>query len=263
MTTEEHSDRFSSIRGYVEEQRTIPVETREADVETQLRRLGKLGPVGEGRSFLELGMGAGWMTVLLAERGLRCAGIEHNPELADLARERAREHGVSIDVMVGSIETYPLEPASYDIVVANSVLEHVPDYRAAIANAYRALRPGGVFYFNSSNKFALRSGEYPPMRLYGWLPYRARRRIRISRQGPGVVESGGMDANQFTYPGLRRTLKRTGFSKVLDIYELLDVEDLNHPTPLRRTVMRAYKRFPPLKWLITTFADGTHFYCVK
>jgi hypothetical protein len=101
------------------------------------------------------------------------------------------------------------------------------------------------------------------MRLYGWLPYEARRRIRVRKQGPGVVPSGGIDFNQFTYPGLRRTLKRVGFSRVVDIFDLLEVEDLNRPTFARRTVMRAYKRFRPLKWLLTTFSDGTYFYCVK
>src|SRR3954451_24344026 len=256
-------DRFSNIRGYVEEQRAIPLEARADELDTTLRRVGKLAAVGPGSALLEMGIGSGAMLVLAAKRGLRATGVEHNPELAELARELAREEGVEIEVKVGSAESFPVEPGSCDVVVAYSVLEHVPDYRAAIANAYAALRPGGVFYFDSTNKFALRSGEYPPIRLYGWLPYRVRRRIREKRQGPDVVPSGGMDFNQFTYPGLRRTLERTGFSRVLDLYELLDVEDLNNPTPLRKAAMRAYKRSPPLKWLLTTFSAGTYFYCVK
>jgi ubiquinone/menaquinone biosynthesis C-methylase UbiE len=255
--------RFSSMRGYVEEQRSIPVTERELEVDTQLRRFAKLVPVATGTSLLEMGMGSGWLVILAAQRGLRTGGIEHNPELADVARARARAASVPIDVMVGSVETYPLEPESYDIIVANSILEHVPDYRAAIATAYRALRPGGLFYFNSTNKFALRSGEYPPMRLYGWLPYEIRRRIRVRKQGPAVVSSAGMDFNQFTYRGLRRTLKQAGFTRIVDIYELLEVEDLNRPTAARTAAMRAYKRCRPLKWLLTTFSDGTYFYCVK
>ena len=255
--------RFASMHGYVEGQLAIAVDSREQEVDTQLRRFAKLVPVAAGTSLLELGMGSGWMVILAARRGLRATGVEHNPELAELAHERARGAGVSIEVKVGGAESYPLEPGAYDIVVANSLLEHVPDYRAAIQNAYRALRPGGLFYFNSTNKFSLRSGEYPPMRLYGWLPYEARRRIRVKRQGSTVVSSAGMDFNQFTYPGLRRTLRQVGFSRVVDIYDLLDVEDLNRPTRLRTTAMRTYKRFPPIKWLLTTFSDGTYFYCVK
>jgi ubiquinone/menaquinone biosynthesis C-methylase UbiE len=257
------SERFTGWREYVEGQRATSADEYEIAVDTQLRRFAKLVPVATGTSLLEMGVGSGWMLIEAAKRGLRCAGIENNPDLAEWARERAEAAGVSIDVKVGSAESYPLEPEAYDIVFASSVLEHVPDYRAAIDNAYRALRPGGLFYCSSTNKFALRSGEYPPMRLYGWLPYEVRRRIRVKRQGPEVVSTAGMDFNQFTYPGLRRTLKRAGFTRVIDIYELLDVEDLNRPSRVRTTAMRAYKRIPPLKALITTFADGTYFYCVK
>ena len=251
------------MRGYVEQQRSIPLESRDHEVETALRRFAKLVPVGPGTSLLEIGSGGGWMLALAARRGLRCTGIEHNPELAELAREHARALGVSVDVRVGSAERYPLEPESFDVVVANSVLEHVPDYRALLDTAYRALRPGGLFYFDSTNKFALRSGEYPPLRFYGWLPYRVRERIRVKNQGPEVVPSCGMDFNQFTHPGLRRTLRDVGFSKVVDLYDLLEVEDLNRPTPARKAVMRAYKRIRPLKVLLTTFSSGTYFYCVK
>src|SRR4051794_18062013 len=240
-------ERFSVIHGYVEQQRAIPLEARADELDTTLRRVGKLTEVGPGNALLEMGVGGGAMLVLAAKRGLRATGIEHNPELAELARELAREEGVEIEVKVGSAESFAVEPGSCDVVVAYSVLEHVPDYRAAITHAYTALRPGGVFYFDSTNKFALRSGEYPPIRLYGWLPYRVRRRIRERRQGPNVVPSGGMDFNHFPYPALRRTLERTGFSGVLALYELLDVEDLNNPPPLRRAAMRAYKGFPPLK----------------
>lgn len=256
-------ERFVASRPYVEQQEAIPVASREDEVDTQLRRFAKLVPVSPGTSLLEMGMGSGWMVILAAQRGLRATGLEHNPELAELARRRAEAAGVSIDIRVGAAESYPLEPGAFDIVVANSLLEHVPDYRAAIENAYTALRPGGLFYFNSTNKFSLRSGEYPPMRLYGWLPYRMRRAIRIRKQGPEIVSSAGMDFNQFTYRGLRRTLADVGFSRVLDIYELLEVGDLNRATLLRTTTMRVYKRFPPLRWLLTNFSDGTYIYCVK
>ena len=255
--------RFADLRGYVEEQHAIPLESRAHELDTDLRRFAKLVPVEPGTRLVEAGMGSGWWAVLAAKRGLRCTGVEHHPELADLARERAQDQGVDLDVRVAGIEDVSLEPGAYDIAVANSVLEHVPDYRAALENIYRALRPGGLLYFNSTNKFALRSGEYPPIRLYGWLPYGVRERIRIKRQNPLAVASRGMDFNQFTYPGLRRTLREVGFAQVVDIYDLLDVGDLNHPTIARRTAMRAYKRFRPLKHLITTFSDGTYFYCVK
>src|SRR4051794_13336349 len=182
----EEDDRFSIIRGYVEQQRAIPLEARADELDTTLRRVGKLTAVEPGSALLEMGIGSGAMLVLAAKRGLRATGVEHNPELAELARELAREEGGEIDIKVGSAESFPVEPGSCDVVVAYSVLERVPDYRRATATASAALRRGGVFFSASPNKSARRRGESPPIRLYGWLPYRVRRRIREKRQGPDV-----------------------------------------------------------------------------
>src|SRR3954465_2644807 len=143
----EGDDRFSNIRGYAEQQRAMPLAAREDELDTALRRVGKLTPVGPGSSLLEMGIGGGAMLVLAAKRGLRATGVEHNAELAELAHELAGKEGVEIEVKVAGAESFAVEPGSYDVVVAFSVLEHVPDYRAAVANAYAALRPGGVFYF--------------------------------------------------------------------------------------------------------------------
>lgn len=256
-------DRFAVTRDYIRLREAIPVEAHAQEFDTQIRRFAKLVPVGEQTRILEIGPGSGWLLIHAAKLGLRCGGLELNPELADFARRRAQESGVEVDIDVGDIQECSLEPESCDIVVAQSVLEHVRDYRRMLDHVYTALRPGGLFYFNSTNKFALRSGEYPRMRLYGWLPYSVRERIRIGRQGAGIVTSAGMDFHQFTHPGLRRTLREVGFRQFLDIYELLDAEDLNHPTRPRVLAMQAYKALPPLRHLIETFAPGTVFYCVK
>lgn len=265
MSSSDHEidERFAVTRDYVASRGAIPLDAHAFEFETQLRRFAKLVPVDPGTRLFEIGPGTGWMLVLAAMQGLHCGGLEHNPNLAAVARRRARDAGVVIDVEVGDVEREQIAAQAWDIVVANSVLEHARDHRRVIANAFGALRPGGLFYFNSTNKFALRSGEYPPIRLYGWLPYEVRKRIRIARQGQGVVTSAEMDFHQFTHPGLRRVLIEAGFSRVLDIYEFLDVEDLNNRTRPRALAMRAYKAFPPLRHAITTFASGTSFYCVK
>jgi SAM-dependent methyltransferase len=254
---------FSTVADYVERQRALPLDARADEFESLLQRIRKLRPLPPGSSVCEIGVGGGWFLINAARAGMKAHGLEINPELAALARERASSAGVAVEIEVGDVETDPLPRAAYDLVVANSVLEHVPDWRAAVRNIHASLRDHGVFYFDSSNKFALRSGEYPALRLYGWLPFAARRRIRIAQEGPEVVTSRRMDFNQFTYPGLRCELKRSGFRQVIDIFDLLDVEDLNRPSRPRVAAMKAYKRVPPLKALLTTFASGTYYFCVK
>lgn len=259
----EDSQRFAVTREYIRQRGEIPVDAFAPEFDTQLRRLRKLVAVGAGTRLLEIGPGTGWLLVHAAERGLACTGLELNPELAAFARSRAEQHGADVEILVGDIQHDAPAPASFDIVVANSVLEHVRDIRAALSHIHGALRPGGLLYFNSTNKFAPRSGEYPPLRFYGWLPYAARRRLRVARQGAGVVDSASIDFHQFTHPGLRRMLRDAGFSRSLSIYELLDVDDLNDRSARRALALRACRAAPPLRHLVETFAGGTSFYCVK
>ncbi|HEY8288244.1 MAG TPA: methyltransferase domain-containing protein [Acetobacteraceae bacterium] len=56
-------------------------------------------------------------------------------ETADLVQA-----GVMHRVDIASV---PLPDAGYDVVIANHVLEHVPDDRAAMREVFRLLRPGG------------------------------------------------------------------------------------------------------------------------
>jgi SAM-dependent methyltransferase len=63
-------------------------------------------------------------------------GVFGSYKTADLFR---RDADVKAD-----ISALPLTDASYDVVYASHVLEHVPDDRAAVRELYRILKPGGV-----------------------------------------------------------------------------------------------------------------------
>jgi len=47
--------------------------------------------------------------------------------------------------VVGSAENLPFEDASFDVVIMEAVIEHVPDPYKAFTEVSRVLRPGGVF----------------------------------------------------------------------------------------------------------------------
>jgi Methyltransferase domain len=174
--------------------------------------------------------------------------------------ELAERNGVAVDIGPSSIETVDLGWKAYDVVIATSVIEDVQRYGPGLAKIYDALRPGGVLYFSSTNKFSHRSGEVPDFLLYGWLPYSIRRRIRVSRHGPNIVRSSGIDFNQFTYWGLSRHPESLGFSQVLDRFEYLPIERLGGGKPIAIRAIRA-SQLPHL--LARTVDTGTRFICVK
>lgn len=217
-------------------------------------------PIGPKTAMYEVGAGLGWFEVICARRGLQCSAIEPNPVVREAALKLAELHGVTVEIGSSSVETVDLGRERYDVVIATSVFEHVQRYGLGLAKIYDALRPGGVLYFFSTNKFSPRSGEFLEFPLYGWLPYSIRRRIRVSRQGPDIVRSCGIDFNQFTYWGLSRHLKSLGFSQVFDRFEYLPIERLG---PRKAIVMRAIRASPVLRLLARTFDTGTSFICVK
>ena len=254
---------FEGSEAYLRSADEVSYDARVAEAELYLRRIGRLHAVPDGARLLEVGVGTGWFLVFAAERGMRCDGVEVNPVNAEHARRSLDEHGVEATVHVGSIERVDLPADTYDVVVAMSVFEHVRDYRAGLATIHRALKPGGVLYFYSTNKFSPVSGEYPGVPLYGWLPDRVRYAIRVLRHGPSIITSSGVDFHQFTYRGLRRTFTELGFHRVVDQYEVLDAADLGRPTRAKRALVAAADRVPALAAGLRVFAPGTCFMCWK
>jgi SAM-dependent methyltransferase len=256
-------ERFGLSHDYLAGKGEMPFEWHEANVDNILRKIEPFHPITPLTRILEVGAGLGWFEIVCAKRGLSCSGIDHNPVSYDAALRLAREHAVDVNIRVADIETIDLGREQYDVVVATSVFEHVERFLVGLSKVYDALRPGGVLYFYSTNKFSLRSGEYPGLPLYGWLPYSARRRIRISAQGPEIVESAGIDFNQFTYWGLRRHFRRLGFSRACDRMDYVDPHDgVSRPTK-HVLALRAAKSFPPLRFAYRVFASGNAFICVK
>lgn len=118
------------------------------------RRQLLLGPAREG-SFLEIGCGGGIATSSLAKLGYHMTGVEPQQASLDEAREHARRCGLQERLTFVQGDAYDLSmfpPDCFDGVVMADVLEHLHDLPAAIAQAWRVLKPGGVFVFDTINR---------------------------------------------------------------------------------------------------------------
>lgn len=107
----------------------------------------------EGLDVLDAGCGEGRFCRMLAERGARTVGID--PTTALIAEARRRQPG-GIFHAAGA-EDLPLADASMDLVVSYVALLDIPDYRAAIREMARVLRPGGRCVVANLNGFATAS----------------------------------------------------------------------------------------------------------
>ncbi|MBE9373703.1 methyltransferase domain-containing protein [Saccharopolyspora sp. HNM0983] len=102
-----------------------------------LDRLAETG-VGSGWQCLEVGAGAGTVSVWLAERvapsGEVLATDVRRPVLPRMPGLRGQVHDAVTD---------PLPEAAFDLVVARLVLRHLPQRAQVLDGLVRALKPGG------------------------------------------------------------------------------------------------------------------------
>jgi SAM-dependent methyltransferase len=251
---------LSDIQRYIELIRDIPLDEKRPEFEELLELMRHVKPIDGNTRLLEAGIGSGWFQILCSISGIPCVGVEIYPELVKFAHENARKHGVELNLMIGSIEDVDIGEEQYDVIFATSVFEHVLDWKQGVERIYRALRPGGLFYFSSTNKFSFVSGEYH-FPLYGWLPDRARFALRKHMQGDDIMQSG-IDFHQFRYGQLSREFTRIGFSNVQTFFDVVD-ESRYEGSTLKRTIFRLVRSSRVIRTVMNTFNTATVLYATK
>jgi ubiquinone/menaquinone biosynthesis C-methylase UbiE len=97
---------------------------------------------------LDAGCGTGAFLVPLARRlapqGATVIGLDLAEGTLGQARACVQAEGLPVDCLIGDVEALPFDDRSFDLVLANYMLYHVPDLDKAIAELRRVLRPGGT-----------------------------------------------------------------------------------------------------------------------
>lgn len=91
---------------------------------------------------LEVAVGSG-RNFSFYPRQVRVSGFDLSPAMVELARARAEELSLDIELRVADATALPYEDASFDTVVCTYSLCAIPDPAAAISEMRRVLRPGG------------------------------------------------------------------------------------------------------------------------
>ena len=144
--------------------------------------------------------GHGRMLELLAPRAARAVGVDQSAAMLALARARIDQAGLRhVSLRQGDIYAPPVERNAYDLVVIHQVLHFLDDPARALAEATRALAPGGrlaVVDFDAHDQEFLRD-EFAHRRLgfrvdevEGYLAEAGLTAIRMERVPPAKGESG-------------------------------------------------------------------------
>lgn len=140
-----------------------------------------------GMTLLDVGCGAGSITVDLAERVApgRVVGLDTSAEALLRARDLAAERAVPVEFLLGDALAVGLPDDSVDVVHAHQVLQHLADPVAALREMRRVCRPGGLV--------AARDADYAAMVWWSQEPaLQAWRELycRVSRAAGGEPDAG-------------------------------------------------------------------------
>jgi len=121
-------------------------------VRARMLYFDRIDPKWEGLDTLDLGCGGGFLSEALANRGARVVGIDPWFAVLRVARAHSLTSKLNIQYVASAGESLPLDDNCMDRVVCVDTLEHVLDLKKVLAEVYRVLRPGGVFFFDTVNR---------------------------------------------------------------------------------------------------------------
>jgi ubiquinone/menaquinone biosynthesis C-methylase UbiE/uncharacterized protein YbaR (Trm112 family) len=158
---------------------------------------------------LEIGTGMGAFSLALANRVAHLYGLELTEGQAQFCSLRCRQQGATNTTFAcgGDDCNLPIADSTMDVVVLNLVLEWcsnssradaAADQALLLAEIFRVLKPGGMLYLTTKNRFALhyllgkpdehsymmRFGNALPRALHRWLL-----RLKGYRRAPGMLHS--------------------------------------------------------------------------
>lgn len=97
---------------------------------------------------LDIGTGPGLIPIMLATRvpGLRLTGMDLSEPMLQKARNAAEAAGVTdrLDLRLGDAKSLPFSEQSFNLVLCNSLLHHLPAPLALLNEISRVSKPGGA-----------------------------------------------------------------------------------------------------------------------
>ncbi|HXW04107.1 MAG TPA: metalloregulator ArsR/SmtB family transcription factor [Vicinamibacterales bacterium] len=90
----------------------------------------------------DLGCGTGQVTAALAPFVARVVAVDRSADMLEAARPRLKDFA-NVELRRGDLGALPLPDRELDVATFVLVLHHLPDPAAALAEAARALKPGG------------------------------------------------------------------------------------------------------------------------
>lgn len=174
------------------------------DIAHKLRLL----PPREFGTLLDVCAGTGYVALNVMRHNLfqKCVALDINPSALKILEERARELDVSgIETQAGNIFETTWPDSSFDCVIGNAFLHHLPDTQSFFREMHRVLKPGGVLCLTGEPSIST-------MKWENLIPRFIKRMMGKKHWPKGEVPL--TDIWQFEERPLTEALRAAGFSEV-------------------------------------------------
>lgn len=116
------------------------------------------------KNVLEIGCGYGSLSVYMAKKGARVTGVDISSEAIRISKRNALLNHQKVTFKRVNGERLPFKDKSFDVVVCCETLEHISNYKKAIAEIIRVIKDSGKIIITTPNSlnprgFYLRSNS--------------------------------------------------------------------------------------------------------
>ncbi|HEX7924537.1 MAG TPA: class I SAM-dependent methyltransferase [Bradyrhizobium sp.] len=118
------------------------------DSDVRARQALTMLGVKQGWRIADIGCGNGVLATEAALMGAEVDAIDISPAMIGLAEIYARDRKAKIRTQPAGLLSFAYQPNSYDLIVSEFTLHHLPDFWKAVAlsRIFNALKPGANFY---------------------------------------------------------------------------------------------------------------------
>src|ERR1700753_2351991 len=121
---------------------------RHDDSDIRARAALKMLGVQKGWRVADIGCGNGVLATEAALMGAEVDAVDISPAMLALAEVYAKDRRAQIRTQPAGLLSFAYRPNSYDLIVSEFTLHHLPDFWKAVAMSriYNALKPGACFF---------------------------------------------------------------------------------------------------------------------
>jgi SAM-dependent methyltransferase len=231
----------------------------------ELKYFRRIKPLSPDFKFLDAGCGPGLLTEFMIEQGVNGAGVDIDKALVATASKRLAERGRKGGFVVGRVEQLPYKDRTFDICVANSILEHAIDWEATLREITRVLKTDGLLVFYTTNRLHPFQDEVNGFPFYPWIPHRLKTPILawIMKHRPDLVNYTDLPAiHWFSYEKVKPFLRELGY-RVSTRLDLVEQSDLVGWKAAVRPVLKAVQKVFPLRYLYYFYSRDVSVYAIK